>query len=224
MTVYGLDPADASLPETLTETQLRAVCEAMEPLTRAAQGTLDRLFRAVGDTGCCVLLTNRDGVPVDRRGAVSDDETFHRWGLWPGAVWSEATEGTNGIGTCLAEGRALTIHRDQHFHTKNTGLSCTVAPIYDHQGRLAAALDVSSCRADLTEGFVGLIAAAVALGIAAAVAGMGGNIGGVFGTLSQRLAPTESSVAPQAPNVPQAPNAPLFRTPSRDRGNLVIID
>ena len=70
----------------------------------------------------------------------------------------------------------------------------------------------------------GLIAAAVALGIAAAVAGMGGNIGGVFGTLSQRLAPTESSVAPQAPNVPQAPNAPLFRTPSRDRGNLVIID
>ncbi|MBB5746769.1 GAF domain-containing protein [Brevundimonas variabilis] len=162
MTVYGLDPADASLPETLTEQQLRAVCEAMEPLTRAAQGTLDRLFRAVGDTGCCVLLTNRDGVPVDRRGAVSDDETFHRWGLWPGAVWSEATEGTNGIGTCLAEGRALTIHRDQHFHTKNTGLSCTVAPIYDHQGRLAAALDVSSCRADLTEGFVGLIAAAVA--------------------------------------------------------------
>jgi transcriptional regulator of acetoin/glycerol metabolism len=40
-------------------------------------------------------------------------------------------------------------------------LSCTSAPIYDHEGRLAAALDVSSCRADLTEGFVNLIAVAV---------------------------------------------------------------
>jgi len=37
-----------------------------------------------------------------------------------------------------------------------------VAPIHDHRGRLAAALDVSSCREDLTEDFARLIAAAVA--------------------------------------------------------------
>lgn len=162
MTLYGLDPAGQGEVQTLTEGQLRQAQEAMEPLTRAAQGALDRLFLAVGDTGCCVLLTNAEGVPVDRRGAAADDETFHDWGLWPGAVWSEAVEGTNGIGTCLADRRAVTIHRDQHFHTRNTGLSCSTAPIHDHLGRLAGALDVSSCRADLTEGFVGLIAAAVA--------------------------------------------------------------
>ena len=56
----------------------------------------------------------------------------------------------------------LTIHREEHFHTRNTGLSCTVAPIHDHRGRLAAALDVSSCRDDLTEDFARLIAATVA--------------------------------------------------------------
>jgi transcriptional regulator of acetoin/glycerol metabolism len=134
----------------------------MEPLLHAAQGALDRLFQAVGSAGCCVLLTNKDGVPIDRRGEASDDKAFHRAGLWTGAVWSEAAQGTNGIGTCLAEGRALTIHRDQHFRSCNTELSCSVAPIYDHQGRLAASLDVSSCRADVTEGFVGLISTAVA--------------------------------------------------------------
>lgn len=162
MALHGLDPAERGPAETLTETQLREAQQAMEPLTRAAQGALDRLFLAVGDTGCCVLLTNAQGVPVDRRGAEADDETFHRWGLWEGAVWSEAVEGTNGIGTCLAEGRALTIHRDQHFHTRNIGLSCSTAPIHDHRGRLAGALDVSSARADLTDGFVALVAAAVA--------------------------------------------------------------
>ena len=93
---------------------------------------------------------------------MSDDETFESWGLWTGSVWSEECEGTNGIGTGLAEQRALTIHRDQHFYARNTSLSCTSAPIYDHEARLAAILDVSSCRADLTERFVGLIALAVA--------------------------------------------------------------
>jgi len=161
LTLYGLDPEDRRPPETVTATELRLALEEIEPLMRAAQSSLDRLFLAVGDTGCCVLLTNRDGVPIDRRGAVADDDLFYRWGLWTGVVWSEATEGANGIGTCLAEGRALTIHRDQHFHTRNIGLSCSAAPIYDHRGRLVAALDVSSARADLTEGFAGLIAGAV---------------------------------------------------------------
>lgn len=161
-TWYGLDPEENRAPRMLDSTALRQARGQIEPLLHAAQASLDHLFQAVGATGCCVLFTDRHGVPIDRRGMAADDDTFHRWGLWTGAVWSEAAEGTNGIGTCLAEERALTIHRNQHFHARNTALSCTVAPIHDHQGRLAAALDVSSCRADLTEGFVGLIAATVA--------------------------------------------------------------
>jgi len=133
----------------------------MEPMIQVAQPCLDRLFNSVGGAGCCVLLADRNGVPVERRGAPGDDATFFDWGLWPGAIWSEDSEGTNGIGTCLVEQRALTIHRDQHFYARNALLSCTTAPIYDHQGRLAAALDISSCRPELIDNFVNLIATAV---------------------------------------------------------------
>ncbi len=161
LTRYKLDPLDASPPRTLTDSELREAREQVEPILSAASFTLDRLFQAVGGSGCCVLFTDRHGVPVDRRGACADNDTFRRWGLWPGAVWSEEAEGTNGIGTCLAEARPMLIHREQHFHARNTGLSCAVAPIHDHRGRLAAALDVSSCRDDLTEDFARLIAAAV---------------------------------------------------------------
>jgi transcriptional regulator of acetoin/glycerol metabolism len=158
---HRLDPAERNLPRRLTQSEFNSARQQVELLVRAAQSSLDRLFQAVGGVGCCVLLADRNGVPVDRRGAMSDDETFQSWGLWTGTVWSEDCEGTNGIGTCLAEQRALTVHRDQHFYARNTLLSCTSAPIYDHEGKLAAALDVSSCRADLTEGFVNLIAVAV---------------------------------------------------------------
>jgi transcriptional regulator of acetoin/glycerol metabolism len=93
---------------------------------------------------------------------VADDAKFEASGLWTGAVWSEKFEGTNGIGTCIFEKRPLIIDRDQHFFTRNSSLFCTTAPIFDEHGELAAALDVSSCRADLTEGFGRLIATAVA--------------------------------------------------------------
>lgn len=163
MTLHGLDPEDRGRAETLTEQQLRLAREAMEPMARAAEGTLDRLFLAVGEAGCCVLLCDAQGVPIERRGAAGDDEVFRRWGLWPGAVWSEAVEGTNAIGTALTERRPLTIHRDQHFHSRNTGLSCISHPLHDPWGRLVGVLDVSSARADhATELMLGLIAATVA--------------------------------------------------------------
>ena len=159
--LHHLDPAERAQPRRLLDSELALARQRIEPLVRASQASLDRLYLAVGGIGCCVLLADRDGVPIERRGAVADDDTFREWGLWTGTIWSEDSEGTNGIGTCLVEGRALTIHRDQHFYSRNTLLSCTTAPIYDHEGNLAAALDVSSARADLTESFVHLIAIAL---------------------------------------------------------------
>jgi transcriptional regulator of acetoin/glycerol metabolism len=41
-------------------------------------------------------------------------------------------------------------------------MTCIAAPIFDHHGKLVAALDVSSCRADLIEDFIPLISMAVA--------------------------------------------------------------
>ncbi|MGV1837066.1 GAF domain-containing protein [Rhizobium rhizogenes] len=161
MRLYGLDPEDGASPDVLTEAEFRQVRERLGSLVQTAQASLDRLYSAVGGAGCCVLLADKDGVPVDRRGSVADDAVFCKMGLWTGAVWSEERAGTNGIGTALAEQRALTIHRDQHFFSRNTALSCTVAPIFDHRGRLMAAIDVSSARSDLAEDFVKLIALAV---------------------------------------------------------------
>jgi transcriptional regulator of acetoin/glycerol metabolism len=158
--LHALDPASDAPSQRLAAGEILEAQQKLGPLLRAAQVSLDRLFLAVGGVGCSVLLSDRGGVVVDRRGAPGDDRTFDSWGLWTGAVWSEQQEGTNGIGTCLVEERALTIHRDQHFFSRNSLLSCTTAPIFDEHGEIAAALDVSSCRADLTEGFVQLIAVA----------------------------------------------------------------
>ncbi len=162
LTLHGLDPACPAPRHRLSQTEFSAARTPSEALLASAAPTLDRLFSAVGDTGSCVLIAAADGLLLDRRGMAGDDGVFESWGLWPGTFWSEESEGTNGIGTCLADESCVIIHREEHFHTRNIILSCTTAPIYDHCGRLAGAIDVSTCRADLTRGYAGLIASAVA--------------------------------------------------------------
>ena len=50
----------------------------------------------------------------------------------------------NGIGTCLAEGTSVTVHREEHFRGYNLALSCSGAPILDPHGGVMAVLDAST--------------------------------------------------------------------------------
>ncbi|SMO73882.1 GAF domain-containing protein [Paracoccus laeviglucosivorans] len=162
MVKHGLDPARAPQIEALTARELAQRREKLDGFLTVARPQLDQLFQLVCPTGCNVLLTDATGIVLEQRVNDGDAATFREWGLWTGTDWSEGAEGTNGIGTCLAEGRQVTIHREEHFYARNTGLSCMDAPIWGPDGRLVGALDVSSARSDHTERWNALIAAQVA--------------------------------------------------------------
>jgi transcriptional regulator of acetoin/glycerol metabolism len=61
----------------------------------------------------------------------------------PGADWSEKSRGTNGMGTCLAERRPVTVHRNDHFYAHHIGLTCFGVPIRGPVDDLIAVLDAS---------------------------------------------------------------------------------
>ncbi|MFV0302683.1 MAG: GAF domain-containing protein [Paracoccus sp. (in: a-proteobacteria)] len=158
---YGLDPAATRAPGRVSGAVLAGRQSALDLLLHVANPQLDQLFDLVGLSGCNVLLTDAEGLVLAQRVRAGDTAQFADWGLSEGFDWSEAAQGTNGIGTCLAEGRALTINRDEHFHTRNTGLACMDAPIWGPDGRLIAALDVSSVRPAQADDYNRLIAAQV---------------------------------------------------------------
>src|ERR1041384_1057483 len=62
--LHRLDPAGKQPTRRLADAELSRVRQSMEQVIRAAQASLDRLYQAVGGVGCCVLLADRNGIPV----------------------------------------------------------------------------------------------------------------------------------------------------------------
>jgi transcriptional regulator of acetoin/glycerol metabolism len=125
---YHVNRVSRRAPEVVTAGELRHSREPIEGLVRAAQSELDQLYGIVRRAGYVVLLSDTNGVAVEYRGNDARSAQFRYWGIWLGGVWSEAAEGTNGIGTCIAEQRPITVHRTQHFRARHNSLSCSVAP------------------------------------------------------------------------------------------------
>ncbi len=148
---HGVDPASGEPPRILTRSELKDFREPLEKLVVDAQEELDRLYNVVRRARYVILLCDNKGVVVDHRGNQAEAGQFEYWGIWLGGVWSEEVEGTNGIGTCIAEERPVTVHQSQHFRARHISLSCSGAPIFDGDGKLAAILDVSSLDPELSE-------------------------------------------------------------------------
>ena len=143
---YHLDPAQTIAPTVLEHGRLLESRERLQQVLHIAGSEMNSLHQQLSGAGHAVLLTDARGVILNCVTAPSERKIFERAGLWLGADWSEACEGTNGIGTCLVERQSLTIHRDEHFRGRHTGLTCSASPVFDPHGDLLAVLDVSSAR------------------------------------------------------------------------------
>ncbi|MDE4538274.1 sigma-54-dependent Fis family transcriptional regulator [Pseudomonas sp. ITEM 17296] len=147
---YHLDPTLIEAPVVLEHGRLLETRERLHQVLKIADAEMNSLHQQLSGAGHAVLLTDARGVILNCVSAPSERRIFERAGLWLGADWSEAREGTNGIGTCLVERQALTIHQHEHFRGRHTGLTCSASPVFDPHGELLAVLDVSSARPDVS--------------------------------------------------------------------------
>jgi AraC-like DNA-binding protein len=160
---YGVKAADFSAPHVVTHNELKVFREPLENILVQAQEEIDRLYAVLRQHGYVVLLCDRKGVAIHHRGDQSKASEFMRWGIWVGGVWSEEAEGTNGIGTCIAEQRPVLVHAGQHFRSRHTQLTCAGAPVFDSQGELVAVLDVSRVATEQDQGSLPLVLDTVAV-------------------------------------------------------------
>jgi transcriptional regulator of acetoin/glycerol metabolism len=140
---YRLDPGTCAEPEVVPAAELLARQERLADVQAVAKVEMTNLYQQLAGSGYAIMLTDREGVLLNYFGDPAFTHAASRTGLMPGAIWSERVQGTNGMGTCLFERRPVTVHQDEHYLSRNIGLSCAAAPIFDHDGELVGVLDAS---------------------------------------------------------------------------------
>jgi transcriptional regulator of acetoin/glycerol metabolism len=146
LTKYNLDPSTKNKPRILSSRALREFQEPLEEFLLIAKSGMKSLYEKVSAAGYVILLGDANGVTIDFIGDPKDERENRDAGLFLGSVWSESVEGTCGVGTCIAEKRAITIHREEHFRARHIGLSCTTTPLFLSGGELLGTLDISLLR------------------------------------------------------------------------------
>tara|TARA_R100000541_G_scaffold19035_2_gene29004 strand:- start:14577 stop:16502 length:1926 start_codon:yes stop_codon:yes gene_type:complete len=139
---HGLDPAQPAAHVQLEHHEIRLHQEEHHDFLAIASQGMEGLSRRLNPAGFAVLLSDRRGITLDAR-LPGQYSPYADSGLVVGSCWDESLVGTNGIGTGLAAGQPLIIHRDEHFLSSNAMLSCSVAPLFDPQGALLGCLNAS---------------------------------------------------------------------------------
>ena len=147
LTEFNLDPARDYHPTVLDQTHLKDLQAEHDELVQIARAEMDSLYEQISGSGYALLLADTSGIILCEKIDPTLRRMFVQAGLIIGAQWSEQREGTNGIGTCAAELRPITIHQSDHFRSRHIGLSCSAAPIRDPFGHVIAVLDASSVSA-----------------------------------------------------------------------------
>lgn len=140
---YHLDPGSSHEPEVVATADLQERQERLLDMQTVAKAEMANLYQQLAGSGYAIILTDREGVLLNYFGDPAFTHAASRTGLMPGAIWTERVQGTNGMGTCLFERRPVTVHQDEHYLSRNIGLSCAAAPIFDHEGELVGVLDAS---------------------------------------------------------------------------------
>jgi transcriptional regulator of acetoin/glycerol metabolism len=141
---YRIEPSAPRQSSVLNSQSLKELQQRMGELLPVARAEMESLYEQIAGSGFAVILSDTQGVVLTTITDPTLQPEFRKAGLSLGALWDERHEGTNGIGTCLAEGCPVTVHREEHFRGYNLSLSCSGAPILDPHGSIIAVLDAST--------------------------------------------------------------------------------
>ncbi|MDR5782160.1 sigma-54-dependent Fis family transcriptional regulator [Caballeronia sp. LZ065] len=141
--IFGLNASTRPDYDVLTEGELLLKLEQNRVLCAHATPVMETLREQIVNTQSMIVLTDAQGLILHSTG---DDDFLARAekvALRAGANWAEERQGTNAIGTAIADRMPTVVHGDQHYLVANRFLTCSSVPILDPYGDLIGVLDVT---------------------------------------------------------------------------------
>lgn len=139
----GLDASRTNAREPLPfdEVERRRL---RSPLSLVVDELRQVLVSVADASSFLMVITDADGVILWREGSARVRARADALGFAEGARWTEATVGTNAIGTALTEAAPVQLFSAEHFEQAQHPWYCTAAPIHHPvSGALLGVVDVS---------------------------------------------------------------------------------
>lgn len=114
------------------------------PLAAALPVLRETLVSIADDAEHIMIVADADGTVLWCEGATSVRGKAERVRLAEGTSWTEASIGTNAMGTALAVDQPVTVHSAEHLVRTYHAWTCTASPVRDPDtGRTIGVVDVS---------------------------------------------------------------------------------
>jgi GAF domain-containing protein len=140
----GLDPTDLLAPIEADESEMLERWFD-HPLGSLTHVLTEQLRKVAEESRSMVVVTDASGLVLHRVGDEGLKERAAEMNLVEGAQYSEAADGTNGIGTALAADHAFQVFAFEHFNERHHQWICSGAPVHDPvSGRTIGLIDLSS--------------------------------------------------------------------------------
>lgn len=151
-------PSESLILCPIDEPALKKSVSMNRDLVESAKRLMDKLVHSIHLSKSVVTLIDTTGL-VLHASATSQDLENVPYGV-PGRRCDEATIGTNGMGLCIIEKKAVHVIASEHYNSLLHNLSCSAAPIYDPDRQLIGALNLAINTKNFHQHTLGLVEAA----------------------------------------------------------------
>lgn len=159
----SVDP-DLDAPPMVLSAELLESLRENHPLRVVLPVLRETLTTIADEASHIMIITDAQGLILWREGAADVRRQADRIALSEGAIWSEDSIGTNGMGTALAADQPVQIHSAEHLVRRIHAWTCAAAPVHDPDtGKLIGAVDVSGPLRTVHPAMMALVTAAAQL-------------------------------------------------------------
>ncbi len=156
----GLDPKMPNKTAVVEKLDLQRRIMQNKDLLALALPIMAELQTFVKGSGFLTLITDCDGVMLEMLSDVGLRDAGLERNLSTGGIWNEEQAGTSAIGLAIRLAQPVQIVGAEHYYESDHDLTCSAAPIFNHDGNLLGILNMSGLKERVHPHTLGMVVAA----------------------------------------------------------------
>lgn len=139
----GVNPHDGTCYHFMDREELDDLLARRQEFIDIARPFMLKLYEFVKGSGFIVMLTDERGYIMEAFGDKDTLEQAKGLKFIKGADWTEASVGTNAIGTAVVLKKPIQTSGAEHYCQKHQSWTCSASPIFNMTGQMIGILDMS---------------------------------------------------------------------------------